>query len=1845
MKQMRMLVLLLTMLLVLTCLPATANAEEIVASGTCGENVTWSLDDDGVLRISGTGVISGSSYPWLDYADQITDIVLQEGITSWQEGAFSGCSNLVRVEIPSTLDEVAWRLGTFDCQLFIVAEDHPRWESDEYGVVYTKGKTELLHMPSGFVGEYTVPEGVRIVSVSYCNKLTGVTLQMGVEKINISECPSLTKINIPESVIDVSITATLVKTVELPNGVKKIAFSRCTALESIVIPDSITVIGDSCFWLCTSLQQVVLPESITEIGRGAFGYCTSLRSITIPAGVTKIGEQAFAFCKNLSTFIVAAENSNYSNYAGNLYNKDRSVLVSAVGEKNGFWVPDETTTIGPYAFAGSDVVSVSLSDSVTTIGRCAFEYCESLKMVDLGESLTTIEDMAFYQCSALTEVVIGDTVTTIGQSAFNGCTGLETVVIGDNVTTIEYGAFWECENLVNLTIGDKVEVIGRSAFQDCDSLTCALIPKSVTSIGEQAFFRCNNLTVVFQGTVDSVGSDAFTPQRAIFMEGPFVQSPGGVSSYRFFDAYYPQDNPVWTEEVMAYMGANATWRPVNTSGDWLTWTLEDGTLHILSSRYISDYDTMPWHDQAQQITKVIVDTSVKALSSKAFKDCTNLETVEFRGDSARISDSLFTDIPGLKRIRFFGNAPTFGANALNGVTADVIYPLDNATWESVAHQNYGGEPVWAGYIFCGEQAIAYCVDGRLTIYGTGSVILTDWSRIEQDIVEVVAEAGITELAMSLKNCSTLKAIYLPNTLTTIDSMSFNSCRNIELVVIPASVHTINYSAFYDCGIDVVVFEGNQAANITCKTAIFLGDIPAASVLGNYTALCYPADNETWTEEALQAFGPRTCYPVYPYGENIFWSVVDGELILAGWGSLEVPVARSVLPWSAYADQVTQIRVLEGITGIGNVFDGFSNVEQVLLDMENAPVIAENTFASLNCPVLHQYDNDTWAAAEEALGETVVMGQYVEMGDNAYGYCHNGVATIFGSGTLNMGLYEFDEVVTELVIKGVENLPGMSQNTNITKVTILSELETIKSYHFDGCTNLQTVVLPDSIRTIERNAFYNCTSLREIDLPEGLERIEERAFCNTALESLVIPSSVTYIGEYAFTNCTALETVEINASVTELRAELFKGCSNLTSVELPEGLQVIGRETFYGTSIKSVVIPASVTSIQWRAFSTNSTLEEVRFLGDAPELNNEFAYPTGIPVYYYADNETWTEEVTDSNNYDWFAICRGQHEMTETEIAPTCTEQGYILHACKYCDHGYQDGFVDATGHNYEETVYEFCGYEGYTQHTCANCGDSYRDSYTDPAGHNFIEEIQEATCIAHGYKAMICDRCGYSYTESLPPTGHSYVETVYEPTCEEGGLTRYTCSVCGDWYNDNYTGATGHNYCEEVILEPTCTECGVTRLTCANCGDSWNRYDDPHGHEYSATYVPAGCETPSYWQYDCRWCDFFYTDGYVDATGHNYSEEVISEPTCTECGVTRLTCVNCGDSWNRYDDPHGHEYSATYVPAGCETPGYWQYDCCWCDFFYTDGYTDPAGHSFGDWYVTVNPGVGVYGVEQRDCQACDHFETRVTDPLPGRNGWYKENGTWYYYNQGELHTGWLEQNGKTYHLRPDGSLVSSWYKVGNKWYFFNGSGEMQTSKWKYWNGDYYYLKADGAMATGLTLIDGKYYYFNGDGIMKMGWISIGGTRYCFTGDGSARTGWYSNGGNWYYLQETGAVTYGWVNIGGAWYYFDGNGAMKTGWISTGGKWYYSNSNGVMQTGWVSVGGKWYYMNSSGEMQTGWVKVGKLWYYFNSSGVMLTGWQKIDGSWYYFNSSGAMLTGTHTIDGTKYTFNSSGVWIA
>lgn len=155
-------------------------------------------------------------------------------------------------------------------------------------------------------------------------------------------------------------------------------------------------------------------------------------------------------------------------------------------------------------------------------------------------------------------------------------------------------------------------------------------------------------------------------------------------------------------------------------------------------------------------------------------------------------------------------------------------------------------------------------------------------------------------------------------------------------------------------------------------------------------------------------------------------------------------------------------------------------------------------------------------------------------------------------------------------------------------------------------------------------------------------------------------------------------------------------------------------------------------------------------------------------------------------------------------------------------------------------------------------------------------------------------------------------------------------------------------------------------------------------------------------------------------------------------------------------------------------------------------------------------------------------------------GWYRENGNWYFYVNGEPATGWIGG--------------------GSSWYYLDSNGIMQTG-WVKVNGSWYYMNANGVMQTGWIKVNGSWYFLNASGVMQTGWV--GGT------------------GSWYYLNASGVMQTGWVKIGGAWYYMNSNGVMQTGWLRLGNCWYYLFSNGVMATGTHVIDGKTCTFDSSG----------------------------------------------------------------
>ncbi len=318
-----------------------------------------------------------------------------------------------------------------------------------------------------YKGSVSIPE-----SVSYSGKTYSVT---SIGDRAFYGCSKLTSVTIPESVTSIGERAfnscSGLTSIEIPNSVTSIddgTFYGCSGLTSVTIGNSVTSIGMGAFRGCSGLTSIEIPNSVTSIGNRAFYDCTGLTSVTIPNSVTEIGSEAFSGC-----------------YFAKESLKESFINKSSLSESdNSYWgatLCDEETKDG-----------LLIKEMVAIICR---PWATS---VTIPESVTSIGDMAFRNCTGLTSVTIGSGVTSIGYSSFYGCTSLTSVTIPNSVTSIDSYAFSGCKGLTSVTIPESVTSIGNYAFSGCTGLTSVTIPNSVTSIGNYAFSGCTGLAdVVF----------------------------------------------------------------------------------------------------------------------------------------------------------------------------------------------------------------------------------------------------------------------------------------------------------------------------------------------------------------------------------------------------------------------------------------------------------------------------------------------------------------------------------------------------------------------------------------------------------------------------------------------------------------------------------------------------------------------------------------------------------------------------------------------------------------------------------------------------------------------------------------------------------------------------------------------------------------------------------------------------------------------------------------------------------------------------------------------------------------------------------------------------------------------------------------------------------------------------------------------------------------------------------------------------------------------------------------------------------------------------------------------------
>lgn len=325
----RRLIALALALCMLAALTAEIFAADIIDSGYCGgegdgTNLTWTLDSEGMLTISGTGKMKNfSRSPWKDR--ELTTVKVKLGVTSIGNSAFSCCNSLTSVIIPNTVTSIgAWAFRSCSSLTSITIPNS-----------VTRIRVYAFSDCSSLIS-ITIPDGVTSIedsTFSGCSGLVSISIPNSVTTIGewaFNKCSSLTNITIPSSVTSIGIYA----------------FTECSSLSSITIPDSVTSIGSNAFALCSALTSITIPNSVTKIGVGVFGNCSSLTSVAIPNSVTSISQSMFYDCYSLTNVTI----------------------------------PNSVTSIGRMAFQGcSSLANITIPNSVTSIEGQAFAWCGNLE--------------------------------------------------------------------------------------------------------------------------------------------------------------------------------------------------------------------------------------------------------------------------------------------------------------------------------------------------------------------------------------------------------------------------------------------------------------------------------------------------------------------------------------------------------------------------------------------------------------------------------------------------------------------------------------------------------------------------------------------------------------------------------------------------------------------------------------------------------------------------------------------------------------------------------------------------------------------------------------------------------------------------------------------------------------------------------------------------------------------------------------------------------------------------------------------------------------------------------------------------------------------------------------------------------------------------------------------------------------------------------------------------------------------------------------------------------------------------------------------------------------------------
>jgi|GEM_PF-3995596 len=781
----------------------------------------------------------------------------------------------------------------------------------------------------------------------------------------------------------------------------------------------------------------------------------AIKSVRVPAfiggkPVTAIGDNAFVIPGKNNTFVA-------------------SPLISIT-------IPDSITTIGSSAFQNCrSMPSFTLPASVVSIGEYAFDYCTSLSTFTFAEGswCSSIGYRAFGNCPSISSITFPESVATVGNSVFYFCQGLTSFTVPKNLTAISAGMFWNCSSLKSVTFaeGSKCSSIGETAFKYCKNLTEIVIPNTVLSIGNNAFEECTSLPyIIIPSSVTTVGVKIFYSDSQVYVYCEAASKPAEWDSYwckYLYDPYY---------YYYDYKTGVMTLYYVDLPSGHVVWNFAD--------KVRLDFET----------------NGGNALSFVTLTKGADLSGIT-PSRAGYTFDGWYADPDMQTQVTAAPNQSTTLYAKWAGETAPSLFSYTE-TDDSVTITKYNGTET--------EVGIPTCVNGKKV------TAIANEAFMNTAVVSVTIPNGVTTVgARAFCGCSVLTNVTFlsQSCCTSIGQSAFMDCTSLSSITIPLSVATIGKE----------VFTGDEGIQIYChataKPEGWDTDWLVGATDATVTWDCADAHTVSFITNGGEALAPASI----KYGASpADYTPVRAGYSFGGWYlDAGLKTAASAIPdcdttvyarWNeetatslfTYTESNTAVTVTK--------YNGSETNVVVPAFIGDKPVCEIGAEA---------FKNSTAVVSVSIPASVKVIGDYAFYGCSALN------TFTFAEGSLCTTVWSY-------AFQGCSSLCA---------ITLPDTVWQFGYYSFAGCTSLSSFTVPAEVIDLDKGMFSGDTNLTTVTFAAGSKCavIGEKAFSGcTKLTTLVIPDAVKEIQKYAFENCTSLSSIIIPISVTTIGTHIFYG---------------------------------------------------------------------------------------------------------------------------------------------------------------------------------------------------------------------------------------------------------------------------------------------------------------------------------------------------------------------------------------------------------------------------------------------------------------------------------------------------------------------------------------------------------------------------------------------------------------------------------------------------------------------------------------------------------------------------------